>query len=57
MSAIQSNYAGLSTIERLMVTGQFEKFQKALKKNKEAARKILESLKIDQISIEQYLKG
>lgn len=57
MSAIQSNYAGLSIIERLMVTGQFEMFQKALKKNKEKARKILESLKIDQNSIEQLLKS
>lgn len=57
MSTIQSNYEGMSIIQRLMVTGQFETFQKALKKNKKKARKILESLKLDQKSIERLLKS
>jgi len=57
MSTIQSNYTGMSIIERLMVTGQFETFKKALKKNKTKARKILESLKLDQATIEKWLRS
>ena len=37
MSTIQSNYAGMTIIERLIVTGQFETFKRALKKNKISA--------------------
>lgn len=56
MSTIQSNYAGMTIIERLIVTGQFETFKRALKKNKDKARKILESLKLDQKSIDRLMK-
>ena len=55
MSTMQSNYAGMTIIERLKVTGQFETFKRALKKNKVKARQILESLKLDQKSIERLL--
>lgn len=54
---MQSNYVGMTIIERLIVTGQFETFQKALKKNRTKARKILESLKLDQKSIDRLLKS
>ena len=57
MSTIQSNYAGMTVFERLIVTGQFEAFHQALKKNRTKARKILESLKIDQASIEKLMKS
>ncbi len=57
MSTIQSNYEGMTIIERLKVTGQFETFKRALKKNKAKARKILESLKLDQKSIERLLSS
>jgi len=57
MSTMQSNYVGMTIIERLKVTGQFETFQRALKKNKDTARKILESLKLDQQSIDKLLKS
>ncbi len=56
MSTIQSNFTGLSIIQRLKVTGQFESFQRAYKKNKDKARKILESLQLDQTAIERLLK-
>lgn len=55
MSSKLSNYTGMSVVERLMVTGQWETFKKALKKNREKARKILESLKLDQESIERMM--
>lgn len=57
MSTIQSNYVGMTIIERLKVTGQFDTFKKALKKNKDKARKMLESLNLDQKSIEGFLKS
>ncbi|MEQ8904281.1 hypothetical protein [Ekhidna sp.] len=56
MSTIQSNYTGMTIIERLIVTGQFETFKRALKKNKDKARKILESLKLDQKTIDRLMK-
>lgn len=57
MSTIQSNYAGMTIIERLKVTGQFQTFKRTLKKNKEKARQMLESLNLDQKSIERFLKS
>jgi len=57
MSTIQSNYAGMSIIQRLKVTGQYEAFKKAYKKNKELGIKMLEALNLDQKSIERFLKS
>ncbi|MEP0987047.1 hypothetical protein [Ekhidna sp.] len=57
MSTIQSNYTGMTIIERLKVTGQFQTFKRTLKKNKEKARQMLESLNLDQKSIEKFLKS
>ena len=57
MNTTQSNYAGMTIIQRLVVSGQLEIFKRALKRNKEKARKILEMLKVDQESIEQMLNS
>jgi hypothetical protein len=57
MSTIQSNFVGMTIIQRLKVTGQYDAFKKAYKKNKELAIKMLESLNLDQRSIEGFLKS
>ncbi len=57
MSTIQSNFVGMTIMQRLKVTGQYDAFKSALKKNKDAARKMLESLNLDQKSIESFLKS
>ncbi len=57
MSTIQSNFVGMTIMQRLKVTGQYEAFQTALKKNKDAARKMLEAFNLDQKSIEGFLKS
>ncbi|MEQ6165842.1 MULTISPECIES: hypothetical protein [unclassified Ekhidna] len=57
MSTIQSNFVGMTIMQRLKVTGQYEAFKKALKKNKASAIKMLEALNLDQKSIENFLKS
>ncbi|MEO9484423.1 MAG: hypothetical protein ABJG47_13285 [Ekhidna sp.] len=57
MSTIQSNFVGMTIMQRLKVTGQYEAFKAALKKNRETAIKMLESLNLDQKSIESFLKS
>ncbi len=57
MSTIQSNFVGMTIIQRLKVTGQYDAFKAALKKNKAAAIKMLEALNLDQKSIEGFLKS
>jgi len=54
---MKSNYVGMTIMERLIVSTQFETYYEALKKNKAKARKILESLKLDQATIEKLLKS
>lgn len=57
MSTIQSNFVGMTIMQRLKVTGQYDAFKTALKKNKAAAVKMLEALNLDQKSIEGFLKS
>lgn len=57
MSTIQSNFVGMTIMQRLKVTGQYEAFKAALKKNRESAVKMLEALNLDQKSIEGFLKS
>ncbi|WP_420575455.1 hypothetical protein [Ekhidna sp.] len=57
MSTIQSNYVGMTIMQRLKVTGQYESFKRALKKNRASAIKMLEALNLDQKSIENFLKS
>ena len=57
MSTIQSNFVGMTIMQRLKVTGQYDAFKDALKKNRAAAVKMLEALNLDQKSIEGFLKS
>ncbi len=57
MSTIQSNFVGMTIMQRLKVTGQYEAFKEAYKKNKATAIKMLEALNLDQKSIEGFLKS
>ena len=57
MSTIQSNFVGMTIMQRLKVTGQYDAFKDALKKNRAAAVKMLEAFNLDQKSIEGFLKS
>lgn len=57
MSTIQSNFVGMTVMQILKVTGQYDTFKSALKKNRESAIKMLEAFNLDQKSIEGFLKS
>lgn len=54
---MQSNFVGMTIMQILKVTGQYEAFLTVFKKNKDAARKMLEGFNLDQKSIEAFLKS
>jgi hypothetical protein len=47
---------GMTVNERLFVTGLMDTFDKANKKDKELAKFILQSIRVDEISINKILK-
>ena len=49
-------FGGMTVNERLFVCGLMKEFDISLIKNKEKARKILELLQVDSLSIDQILK-
>ncbi|NQZ76499.1 MAG: hypothetical protein HRT61_10380 [Ekhidna sp.] len=57
MSTIQSNFVGMTVMQILQVTGQYEAFKSTLKKNRAAAVRMLENYNLDQKSIEGFLKS
>jgi hypothetical protein len=49
-------FGGMTVNERLYVTGLLKEFDKSLKSDREKAKKILELLKVDRVSIDAILR-
>ena len=49
-------FGGMTVNERLYVTGLLKEFDKSLKSDREKAKKILELVKVDRVSIDAILR-